>query len=132
MARARGRSTVEVGTMAAKARPAVEPMSASNQRPKARVELADSSATIRPCTPAWVMSSGPTSSAAAMVIEMPTMRATCHQPIPSQWTMISPTKTPTPTPTVISRALRSRWPWVMPSVIIAATGANRGTATSKT
>ena len=42
------------------------------------------------------------------------------------------TPKPTPTPTVISRALRSRWPWVMPSVIIAATGANRGTATSKT
>ena len=89
-------------------------------------------ATTTAWTAAWVTSRVPWSSSSAADIARVTINAICRPPMPSHWVSMSPTKTPTATPMVTSPTRRSRWPYDVPRLTTAATGAKNGRTWWKT
>ena len=79
-------------------------------------------------TAAWVAKIWPLPRNTAVAIASSTTSASAPAPGPVNRTRPSATAMPTATPSASSTARRRRWPTVMPSVMIAATGAKNGCA----
>src|SRR5262245_47182188 len=117
---------------ATSARPIAAPISPSNSRSiplasSGRYSVATRMADTAACTLITARPSRSTATDAASA----TTTAICHGPVPIAAIISAPTPTPTPAPAISSIARRSRWPSVISTETIAATGANNGARCSK-
>ena len=103
------------------------PIRASTKRAPEKPSLAGCSTATRTAEiAAWVAKIWPEPRKTAAPIASRTTRASGAAPGPTSSTRPSAIAMPTATPSASSTARRPRWPTVIPSVMIAATGAKNG------